>query len=299
VIQMVKRVGQWELRQVLGEGTFSKVKLGVHVETGETCAIKIIDKVSLAKQSLEEQLKREIAIMKVLRHRHVVQLYEVMQTVNHIYIVLELIPNGELFDRIVESKRFAEDVARRYFHQLISGLYYVHQQNIAHRDLKPENLLLDKDFNLKISDFGLSNLQREGEELGTVCGTPNYVAPEVLSDHSYNGFLADVWSCGVILYVMLAGYLPFDDPNTSHLFTKIERGEYHMSKHFSELSKDLIAKLLVVDVNSRLTIQGIVEHPWFKEGFDMDMLKGAGPVTVPTTEDTEKAVRDLKDEEAK
>lgn len=285
---MVKRVGQWELHRTLGEGTFSKVKLGIHCETGEQCAIKIIDKESLAKQGLEEQLKREIAIMKVLRHKHVVQLHEVMQTVNHIYIVLELIPNGELFDHIVENRRFAEDMARKYFQQLISGLYYCHGQSIAHRDLKPENLLLDKDYQLKISDFGLSNLQRPGEELGTVCGTPNYVAPEVLSDRGYNGCLADVWSCGVILFVMLAGYLPFDDTNTNALFNKIERGEYRMSRHFSESAKDLIAKLLVVDTTKRLTLQEIIQHPWFSEGFDAELLKGEGSVSLPT----EKAIED-------
>lgn len=295
---MVKRVGQWELRKTLGEGTFSKVKLGVHCETGQMCAIKIIDKESLAKQCLEEQLKREIAIMKVLRHRHVVQLHEVMQTVNHIYIVLELVANGELFDRIVESRRFSEDVARKYFQQLISGLHYCHQQNIAHRDLKPENLLLDADYNLKISDFGLSNLQRPGEELGTVCGTPNYVAPEVLSDRGYNGFLADIWSCGVILFVMLAGYLPFDDPNTNALFNKIERGEYRMSRHFSEGARDIIQRLLVVESSKRLTLAGIIAHPWFQVGWDDEMLKGVDgcmptkPITVSKREE-EVAIADV------
>jgi len=280
----------------LGKGTFSKVKNAVNVETGEECAIKIIDKEHLAKQSLEEQLKREIAIMKLLKHAHVVRLFEVMQTVKHIYIVLELIEKGELFDRIVESRRFTEDVGRKYFQQLISGLYYCHSQNIAHRDLKPENLLLDSSDDLKISDFGLSNLQREGEELGTVCGTPNYVAPEVLSEKGYNGFLADVWSCGVILFVMLAGYLPFDDPNTNALFNKIERGEYRMSRHFSEEAKDLISKMLVVDPKQRITLDGVIAHPWFQKNWDPSMVhagSSSGQISVSHA-DTEKAVKDIK-----
>lgn len=296
---MVKRVGQWELHETLGKGTFSKVKKAIHCETGIQCAIKIIDKENLAKQCLEEQLKREIAVMKLLKHPHVVRLFEVMQTLNHIYIVLELVSNGELFERIVESRRFDEDTGRKYFQQLISGLYYCHQQNIAHRDLKPENLLLDEKDNLKISDFGLSNLQREGEELGTVCGTPNYVAPEVLSEKGYNGFMADVWSCGVILFVMLAGYLPFDDQNTNALFNKIERGDYRMSRHFTEDCKDLISKMLVVDAKKRYTLDQCIAHKWFQVGWDPSMINGnketPGHIEV-SREQVSSAVKDIDEE---
>eukprot|EP00759_Apiculatamorpha_spiralis_P037264 PhF_6_TR37184/c2_g2_i1/m.54776 len=234
---MPKKIGRYELGKTLGTGNFSKVKLGVD-DSGLNWAIKIVDKAQLAKEHMEEQLKREIAVMKVLKHENIVQLREVLQTANHIYLVLELVTGGELFDRIVAAKRFDEATARRYFQQLIMGTYYCHMQGIAHRDLKPENLLLDGNDNLKISDFGLSNLQRGGPQgngtlLQTVCGTPNYVAPEVLKEKGYNGMMADVWSCGVILFVMLAGYLPFDDPNMNHLFNKIERGDFRMAKNFS------------------------------------------------------------------
>ena len=236
---MPKKIGKYELGRTLGTGTFSKVKHGIDTETDGEFAIKIIDKAQLAKEHMEEQLKREIAVMKLLRHEHIVQLREVLQTQKHIYLILEIITGGELFDKIVAAKRFEEPVARRYFQQLIMGVYYCHQQGIAHRDLKPENLLLDGNDNLKISDFGLSNLQRGGAGGGgtllqTVCGTPNYVAPEVLKEKGYNGITADIWSCGVILFVMLAGYLPFDDPNMNALFNKIERGDYRMARHFSE-----------------------------------------------------------------
>lgn len=275
---MGKKIGKYELGKTLGTGNFSKVKVGTDAETGETWAIKIIDKEQLAKERMEEQLKREIAVMKMLKHPNIVQLKEVMQTANHIYLVLEIVTGGELFDKIVAAKRFDEPTARKYFHQLISGIHYCHSQGIAHRDLKPENLLLDANDTLKISDFGLSNLQRGGADgqgtlLQTVCGTPNYVAPEVLKERGYNGITADVWSCGVVLFVMLAGFLPFDDPNMNALFNKIERGEYRMARHFSDQAKDLIAKMMTVDPAKRITIQGIVDHPWFQVGFDAKTLR--------------------------
>lgn len=297
---MVKKIGRYELGKTLGKGAFSKVKYGVDVETGEASAIKIIDKAQLAKEQMEEQLKREIAIMKHLKHEHIIGLKEVMQTSKHIYIVLDLVTGGELFDRIVALKRFDENVGRKYFQQLVGGLYYCHQQGIAHRDLKPENLLLDAQDRLKISDFGLSNLQRSGNDqmlLQTVCGTPNYVAPEVLKEKGYNGFTADVWSCGVILFVMLAGYLPFDDPNMNALFNKIERGEFRMAKYFSPESKDLIAKLLVVNPAERLTLEEVTQHPWFQVGWDASKLKSVDKV-IPSASDISGAMSEAEASEA-
>eukprot|EP01062_Namystynia_karyoxenos_P051698 TRINITY_DN4072_c0_g5_i1.p1 TRINITY_DN4072_c0_g5~~TRINITY_DN4072_c0_g5_i1.p1 ORF type:complete len:458 (+),score=155.58 TRINITY_DN4072_c0_g5_i1:125-1498(+) len=275
---MPKKIGKYELGKTLGTGTFSKVKLGKDCETGKEYAIKIIDKAQLAKEHMEEQLKREIAVMKLLKHPNIVSLAEVLQTAKHIYLILELVTGGELFDRIVAAKRFDEATARRYFQQMILGVYYCHDQGIAHRDLKPENLLLDSNDTLKISDFGLSNLQRGGAGQGgtllqTVCGTPNYVAPEVLKDKGYNGITADIWSCGVILFVMLAGYLPFEDPNMNALFNKIERGEYRMARHFSDPVKDLISRILEVSPEKRFTLDQIIAHPWFQIDFDSDMLK--------------------------
>ena len=164
--------------------------------------------------------------------------------------VLEMVTGGELFDRIVAEGRFKEEDARFYFRQLISGIMFCHEQGVAHRDLKPENLLLDESGNLKISDFGLSAFTtgQEGGEarqtlLHTTCGTPNYVAPEVLEDQGYDGKHADIWSCGVILYVLLAGFLPFDEPTMSALFEKIQRAEYTQPAWFSDSVKDLLAKV--------------------------------------------------------
>ena len=269
---MVKKVGRYELGQLLGEGSFSKVKMGKDSNDGKKYAIKIIEKIELAEQNLVEQMKREIAVMKLLKHSNIVGLKEVLQTEGHIYLVLELITGGELFDKIVEQKRFDEDTARKYFQQLILGVQYCHEQGIVHRDLKPENLLLDAHGVLKISDFGLANLQRGGVGLGstlldTICGTPNYVAPEVLHERGYNGMAADVWSCGVILFVMLAGYLPFDDQELNKLFRKIERGEYRMARCIGAGPSRLINQILVTSPADRLTTLGITEDEWFKVGF--------------------------------
>ncbi|RNE98450.1 putative serine/threonine protein kinase, partial [Trypanosoma rangeli] len=157
--------------------------------------------------------------------------------------------------------------ARHYFHQLIAGVHYCHSRGFAHRDLKPENMLLDANGTLKISDFGLSNRQQDFL-LETVCGTPNYVAPEVLMERGYNGMSADIWSCGVVLYVMLAGHLPFEDRTMNALLAKIERGEYQMVRHVSDAVKDLIARMLTVDPKKRITMEGIIAHPWFQVGWE-------------------------------
>mmetsp|Transcript_20354 Transcript_20354/g.23463 ORF Transcript_20354/g.23463 Transcript_20354/m.23463 type:complete len:443 (+) Transcript_20354:202-1530(+) len=274
-----KRVGKYELGRTLGSGSFSKVKLGVD-DQGNQYAVKIIDKEQLIREHMEEQLKREISIMRMLNHPNIVKLYDVLQTQNNIYLVLELVTGGELFDRIVSAKRFDEDTGRKYFQQLVTALHYCHKQGIAHRDLKPENLLVDDKGNIKITDFGLANLQplnSPGHLMKTVCGTPNYVAPEVLKERGYNGPCADVWSCGVILFVMLAGYLPFDDPQLNALFAKIDKGEYRMCKTFTDGVKDLVTKMLQVDPTKRPSLDAVIRHPWFAKNFDravFDALNG-------------------------
>eukprot|EP00667_Euglena_gracilis_P006966 EG_transcript_7029 len=267
--------GEYELGKTLGKGHFSKVKLGIHVRTKKQVAIKIMERKALLEEGMEEQLKREIAIMRKLDHPNITRLYEVYQTNKHVYLILELVTGGELFDKIVEKKRFPEDMARNYFQQLVMGTYYCHIHDVAHRDLKPENLLLDEQGVLKISDFGLSNLQpnlgsQGPQQLHTMCGTPEYVAPEVLRDQGYNGFMADAWSCGVILYVMLAGALPFRDTEASTVFQKIKHAQYDMKSFFPAGAQDLIRNLLVPDPNRRFTLEQIAEHEWFRPGFDYD-----------------------------
>lgn len=269
---MPKKVGKYEIHKTLGEGTFGKVKRALNTETQEWVAIKVLDKEKIQKQNMGSQVKKEISIMKLVRHPHVVQLKEVLASRTKIFIVLELVTGGELFDKIVTVGRFKEKTARFYFQQLVVGTQYCHSKGVCHRDLKPENLLLDDKENLKISDFGLSALyeQNAGETdratlLHTTCGTPNYVAPEVLADKGYDGDMADTWSIGVILYVFLAGFLPFDEPTMSALFRKIQKAEFSYPNWFTDEVKDLLNHILIIDPKQRWTLDQIKQHSWFKK----------------------------------
>ena len=195
---------------------------------------------------------------------HTLLRYEVIDTPTDIFVVMEYVAGGELFDYIVSKGRLTEMEARRIFQQILSGIEYCHYHGVVHRDLKPENLLLDQDHNIKIADFGLSNLIRDGEFLHTSCGSPNYASPEVICGSMYAGPEVDVWSCGVILYALLCGSLPFDDENIPNLFKKIKNGIYSLPGHLTELSRDLIPRLLVVDPLRRITIPEIRQHPWYR-----------------------------------
>ncbi len=213
---------------------------------------------------MEEKVQREINILHLCTHPHIIRLYEVIDTPTDIFLVNEYVSGGELFDYIVSKGRLSSDEARNFFHQIVSGVEYCHFQKIVHRDLKPENLLLDSNLNIKIADFGLSNLMRDGDFLRTSCGSPNYAAPEVISGHLYAGPEVDVWSCGVILYALLCGSLPFDDESIPNLFKKIKSGMYSLPSHLSQLARNLIPRMLEVDPMKRITIPEIRLHPWFQ-----------------------------------
>mmetsp|Transcript_16451 Transcript_16451/g.41028 ORF Transcript_16451/g.41028 Transcript_16451/m.41028 type:complete len:464 (-) Transcript_16451:952-2343(-) len=212
---------------------------------------------------MEEKVRREIKILRLFMHPHIIRLYEVIETPADFYVVMEYVKTGELFDYIVEKGRLMEDDARHFFQQIISGVEYCHRNMVVHRDLKPENLLLDAKMNIKIADFGLSNIMRDGHFLKTSCGSPNYAAPEVISGKLYAGPEVDVWSCGVILYALLCGSLPFDDENIPNLFKKIKGGIYNLPSHLSPGARDLIPRMLLVDPLKRITIPEIRQHPWF------------------------------------
>eukprot|EP01040_Poterioochromonas_malhamensis_P018561 gene18561-21708_t len=268
---MVKTVGKYDLYGTLGEGAFGKVKYAVNTETNEAVAIKILDKDKIQARNMGAQIKKEISIMKMINHHHVVAVKDVFATSAKIFIVLEFVGGGELFDKIANEGKLPEEKARFYFKQLVDGLEHCHNNGICHRDLKPENLLLDTDGNLKISDFGFSTLSvgdadgdggTRAELLHTTCGTPNYVAPEVLGKDGYDGKKADVWSVGVILYVLLAGYLPFDENTMAALFSKIKSADYEFPDWFSAEARDLIAMILVPDPHKRPRLSDIKHHPW-------------------------------------
>ncbi|CAI9772325.1 unnamed protein product [Fraxinus pennsylvanica] len=254
--------------RLLGKGTFAKVYYGKQLITGECVAIKVIKKDQVKTEWMMEQIKREISVMRLVRHPNIVELKEVMATKTKIYFVMEYVRGGELFAKVAKG-RLKEDVARKYFQQLISAVDFCHSRGVYHRDLKPENLLVDENGDLKISDFGLSALPehlRNDGLLHTQCGTPAYIAPEVMRKKGYDGAKADIWSCGVILYVLLAGFLPFQDDNLMHMYRKIIKSDYEFPSWFSTESRRLVSKLLVSDPERRIKIPAIMRVPWFRKG---------------------------------
>ena len=178
---------------------------------------------------------------------------------------MEYASNGELFDYIVSQTRIKEQEACKIFQQVIAGIEYIHKLNVVHRDLKPENLLLDHNHQIKIVDFGLSNTYKDKELLKTACGSPCYAAPEMIEGQEYNGLKVDIWSAGVILFAMICGYLPFEDPNTRKLYKKIMKGVYQSPKYISDSAKDLIEKILKTNPDERCSIEDIRVHEWFNQ----------------------------------
>ncbi|KAL2250330.1 CBL-interacting protein kinase 2 [Sesamum indicum] len=259
---------RYELGKLLGQGTFAKVYHARDIKTGTSVAIKIIDKEKIMKVGMMDQIKREISVMRLVRHPNVVQLYEVMASKAKIYFVMEYVRGGELFNKVAKGK-MKEDAARRYFQQLISAVDFCHSRGVYHRDLKPENLLLDENGDLKISDFGLSAFaesKRQDGLLHTTCGTPAYVAPEVINRRGYDGSKADIWSCGVILFVLLAGHLPFHDSNLMEMYRKIGKAEFKCPNWIPPDARKLISKILDPNPNTRISISKIMQNSWFRKG---------------------------------
>ncbi|KAL7224603.1 hypothetical protein ACSBR1_025969 [Camellia fascicularis] len=261
-------IGKYQLSRTIGEGTFAKVKLATNTENGQHVAIKIIDKHMVIENNLIYQVKREIRTMKLLRHPNIVRIHEVIGTKTKIYIVMEYVSGGQLADKLSYINRLNEREARKHFQQLIDAVDYCHCRGVYHRDLKPENLLLNSKGNLKVSDFGLSALRKPGDLLSTACGSPSYVAPELLMNKGYEGAAADVWSCGVILFELLTGFLPFDDRNLMNLYKKILRAQYTFPEWFTESQKKLISKILDPNPRTRITIPEIIEDQWFQTNYE-------------------------------
>ena len=257
-----QRIDAYRVLRTLGEGSFGKVKLAVHTLTGQQVALKMIARKRLVSRDMAGRVEREIEYLQLLRHPHIIKLYTVIKTDTDIIMVLEY-AGGELFDYIVNNGRMKEPEARRFFQQMICAVEYCHRHKIVHRDLKPENLLLDENLNVKIADFGLSNIMTDGNFLKTSCGSPNYAAPEVIGGKLYAGPEVDVWSCGIILYVLLVGRLPFDDEHIPTLFAKIARGSFAIPSWMPAGATALIKKMLVVNPLQRATIDDIRADPWF------------------------------------
>ena len=270
------KIGGYLVKTNLGEGTFGKVKLGIYIKNGEKVAIKIINKKKLKQKNDQIHLKREIDLLQKLNHINIISVYEIFENIDNYYIVMEYCSRGELFNYIVSKHRLNENEAAYYFYQLINGLEYIHSVGISHRDIKPENLLLTNNYILKIIDFGLSNYYQENinKFLRTPCGSPCYSSPEMVSGKSYDGFKVDIWSCGIVLFAMLCGYLPFDDKNDDkNIFKKIVECEIKYPFFLSDIAKDMITKLLIKDPNKRINIKQIKNHPFYIKGkkkFEVD-----------------------------
>ncbi|KAL9283868.1 putative CBL-interacting serine/threonine-protein kinase 10 CAMK-CAMKL-CHK1 family [Arabidopsis thaliana] len=266
---------KYDVGRLLGQGTFAKVYYGRSILTNQSVAIKMIDKEKVMKVGLIEQIKREISVMRIARHPNVVELYEVMATKTRIYFVMEYCKGGELFNKVAKGK-LRDDVAWKYFYQLINAVDFCHSREVYHRDIKPENLLLDDNENLKVSDFGLSALadcKRQDGLLHTTCGTPAYVAPEVINRKGYDGTKADIWSCGVVLFVLLAGYLPFHDSNLMEMYRKIGKADFKAPSWFAPEVRRLLCKMLDPNPETRITIARIRESSWFRKGLHMKQKK--------------------------
>ncbi|OXV05335.1 hypothetical protein Egran_06896 [Elaphomyces granulatus] len=258
----MQRLDQYTTVKMLGEGSFGKVKLAIHQPSGRQVALKIIARRKLLSRDMVGRVEREIQYLQLLRHPHIIKLYTVIATKTDIVMVLEY-AEKELFDYLVKRGKCNDDEARKFFQQIICAVEYCHRHKIVHRDLKPENLLIDSEKNVKIADFGLSNIMTDGNFLKTSCGSPNYAAPEVISGKLYAGPEVDVWSCGVILYVLLVGRLPFDDDYIPALFKKIAAGNFHMPSYISSGAARLIKAMLQVHPVHRIAIPEIRQDPWF------------------------------------
>ncbi|KAJ8559443.1 hypothetical protein K7X08_003501 [Anisodus acutangulus] len=264
--------GKYELGKLLGCGAFAKVYHARDINNGQSVAIKVINKTNISNKDTlpDKHIEREITILRQLRHPYIVKLHEVLATKTKIYFVMEYVKGGELFAQISNKGKFSEDLSRKCFQQLISAVNYCHSRGIYHRDLKPENILLDENGDLKVSDFGLSattdQIQSFDGLLHTVCGSPAYVAPEILTIKGYDGTKTDVWSCGIILYVMIAGYFPFYDQNLMLMYKKIYKGEFRCPKWMSSDVKRILSRLLDINPATRITIEEIIRDPWFRKG---------------------------------
>ncbi|KAG6900473.1 hypothetical protein C0993_010192 [Termitomyces sp. T159_Od127] len=271
-----KNIGPWILGECVGKGASGRVKIARHRCTGQLAAVKILpiaplvnSRASLATQQAKSDkqrlgIDREITMMKLMNHPSIMRIYDVYEGDKELFLVLEYVEGGELFDFLVNRGRLPPAEALAYFKQIVYGLNYAHTFSIIHRDLKPENILIASISPplIKIADWGMAAFAHPSLQLDTSCGSPHYASPEIVNGQSYKGNATDIWSCGVILYALLTGRLPFDDKNVRVLLGKVKSGKYDMPTWIDPLAKDLLEKMLVVDVEKRITMRDILAHPW-------------------------------------
>ncbi|EAR83797.2 kinase domain protein (macronuclear) [Tetrahymena thermophila SB210] len=259
------KIEHYLVGKTLGCGASGKVKLAKHDITGKEVAIKIINKKKMTVKKMSNKIKREIRLLRFFNHQNIIRLYEVLDTNTDIFVVTEYISGGDLYDVIASKGKLPEQEAKRYFKQIVAGVDYCHRNLVAHRDLKLENILIDDNNNIKIADFGLSNIMNDGKYLSTSCGSPNYAAPEVISGKLYCGTEVDTWSCGVILFALLGGYLPFDEEVIPALYKKIKEGDFQIPAFFSPEAHDIIKRMLRPNPIERIKFHELRLHPWLRE----------------------------------
>lgn len=255
----------YRIGKVLGRGAFGKVSLTVHRLSEEMVAIKSINKEYLTDDSSRQKVMKEVKILKKMRHKNIIQLLDTFETSKHIIFVMELCSGGDLLNYVRKRRKLTEDYAKAIFKQILEALHYCHKLNILHRDIKLDNIILDSEGVIKVGDFGVSKIVESKQTMYDQCGTPAYIAPEILRDKGYKGFGIDVWSAGVVLYAMLYGTVPFRAQNMSELHDMIVKAKYSLKAEISEPARDLIKKILEPDPRKRLTIPQILSHPWFSD----------------------------------
>lgn len=274
----------------LGSGAFGQVKCNHHLVachnlTKVQVAIKIIQKDLAKEQGLLKGIRNEARFLRRFDHQYIIKLYKLsrFEYINKetvIYLVLEYVPGGELYSLLEKKGKLPEHEAKKMFYQLVMAVQYSHSQGVAHRDIKPENILLDESKNIKLGDFGLSNQMKDGEFMKTACGSANYAAPEIVSGQKYCGAEADIWSLGVLLFLLLSGYLPFDEASMPALIQKIKSAKFTFPYHISENAADLIEKMLVANPLYRIFIADILKHPWIAYSYPAPPITTPVPVTI-------------------
>ena len=263
-----KTIGPWILGECVGKGASGRVKIARHRHTGQLAAVKILSvsplvssRASLAtKQARSERqrlgIDKEITMMKLMNHPHIMRLYDVYESEKDLFLVLEYVEGGELFDFLVNRGPLPPQEALVYFKQIIYGLNYAHTFSIIHRDLKPENILIASLSPplIKIADWGMAAFAPPFLQLQTSCGSPHYASPEIVNGEKYQGNATDIWSCGVVLYALLTSRLPFDDKDVNTLLDKVKSGKYGVPDWIDPLAKDLLERMLVIDVQKRITV---------------------------------------------
>lgn len=255
----------YRVGKLLGRGAFGKVSLGMHKVTNQLVAIKSINKEFLEEERSRRKVAREVAILKKLQHPNIINLYETFETDKHFLLVTELCPGGDLLNYVRRRRKLTEDVAKYFFKQLVHACIYCHKKGVVHRDIKLDNILLDQKGTLKLGDFGVSRAVKKNEILKDQCGTPAYIAPEVLHNNGYSGKLSDTWSCGVVLFAMLYGTVPFKGTNMDELHALIKNGTYTLKDDVSKEARKLIKSILEVNPNKRIKLKEILLTQWLED----------------------------------